>query len=76
MVKYMYQTFQQLVHHFHSPTYIHVHVHLHDDLRKKERKKERQAPEANEKMKNKLPQVGFEPTLCTPGRCSYQLIYQ
>ena len=29
--------------------------------RKKERKKERKTPEANEKMKNELPQVGFEP---------------
>ena len=38
-------------------------------LRWKERKKERHAPEANEKMKNELPQVGFEPTtLCTPDR--------
>ena len=35
--------------------------------RKKERKKERKTPDANEKMKNELPQVGFEPTtLCTP----------
>ena len=32
--------------------------------RKTERKKERKTPEANEKMKNELPQVGFEPT-CT-----------
>ena len=40
------------------------------------KKKERQAPEANEKMKNELPQVGFEhTTLCTPDRCSYQLSY-
>ena len=45
--------------------------------RKKERKKERKTPEANEKMKNELSQVGFEPTtLCTPDRCSYQLSYQ
>ena len=42
-----------------------------------ERKKERKTPEANEKMKNELRQVGFEPTtLCTPDRCSYQLCYQ
>ena len=33
--------------------------------------------EANEKKKNELPQVGFEPTtLFTPDRCSYQLSYQ
>ena len=36
------------------------------------RKKERQAPEANEKMKNELPQVGFEPT-CTC-MCAYMYI--
>ena len=30
--------------------------------RKKERKKDRQTPEAMKKMKNELPQVGFEPT--------------
>ena len=42
-----------------------------------ERKKERQTPEAMKKMKNELPQVGFEPTtLCTPDRCSYQPSYQ
>ena len=33
--------------------------------RKKEGKKERHAPEANEKMKNELLQVGFEPTTRT-----------
>ena len=28
------------------------------------------------KMKNELPQVGFEPTtLCTPDRCSYQHVH-
>ena len=49
----------------------------HYNVRWKEGKKERQTPEANEKMKNELPQVGFEPTtLCTPDRCSYQLSYQ
>ena len=38
--------------------------------------KERQAPEANNKMKNELLQVGFEPaTLCIPDRCSYQMSY-
>ena len=34
------------------------------------RKKERKTPEAMEKWKWELPQVGFEPTiLCTPDRC-------
>ena len=39
-------------------------------------KKERQTPEANEKMKNELPQVGFEPTTLYTLDALNQLSYQ
>ena len=46
-------------------------LHVNTCTCEMERKKERKTPEANEKMKNELPQVGFEPTtLCTPDRCT------
>ena len=42
-----------------------VFIHVHDVIRDVERKKERKTPEAMEKWKWELPQVGFEPTtLC------------